>query len=106
MHPNMMHQGGMPQQQMHPDFYMMQQQGGQQRVPPMHMAPSQMQQVFLQFLNLNYDLFLVSINVLPILCSTLWSTIFNNDGHTIAISWPTALPTTNVESKCKCFWIF
>jgi hypothetical protein len=37
-------QAGMPQQ-MHPDFYMMQNQSGQQRVPPMHMAPSQMQQV-------------------------------------------------------------
>jgi hypothetical protein len=46
MHPGMMtHQP----QQMHPDFYMMQQQqvNQQQRVPPvnMHMAPSQMQQV-------------------------------------------------------------
>lgn len=45
MHPNIMPQGGMQAQgAMHPDFYMMQQ-GGQQRVPPIHMASSQMQQV-------------------------------------------------------------
>lgn len=104
MHPGMMAQGGGMPQQVHPDFYMMQQEG-QQRVPPMHMANSQMPQVcFAKVFENIFKKCLVpsnaACNLRPISAS-LRPAIDFNDGCSGTVPRSTALSSTNVESERK-----